>query len=433
MMKKVLVRSAAALVLLLIAAYGYLQYRTHRSYQFSVYKEASLIFRINVDEVIRNAGAGPVHQLYLTFSQKKQATGYLPSGFTLPSNIFCYNITGRSPGTFFCVLPVTDTLQLKQYLKTMFKVGQFKTDTEGRVSGKTGDERLTAVYDAQHLAIAWSLKKENVSAALISMLDSRNCLTDKDTVIQQLKASDAPVTYHYQNYSGALTLKDNSILIKGSFPLEQMHIPEQSFTHAAFHKDAALQLWINAGLAGPAQLHLKNHSLERDTILKYYGGLAIIEMGNTIKQQNKVISYEFNDNFEKTAQVTVKEVPVPDISITMNGNAPALLHYLQQQQVVTADYQLNKDVFPLYEAYSKSNNEVLQFSTNRMKALPALTVKTPYFFFASVDFNKISKQHHFPFLTDYTRLFSRLKADAMKVNTDIGLLEIELSFNDQKQ
>lgn len=432
-MKKVIVRSAAALVVVLIAAYGYLQYRTYRSYQFSVYKEASLIFRINTDELIKNAGAGPVHQLYLAFSQKKQTAGYMPSGFTLPSNIFCYNITGRSPGTFFCVLPVTDTAQLKQYLKTTFKILKFKTDIEGRVSGKTGDDRLTVVYSAQHLAIAWSLKKENVSAVLISMLDSRNFMTDKDTVMQQLKASAAAVTYRYKNYSGSLTLKDNSILINGSFPLEQMHIPDQSYTPTAFHKNAALHLWINAGLTGPAQLHLKNHSLERDTLSKYYGGLATIEMGNTIKQQSKVISYEFNDNFEKTAQVTVKEVPVPDISITLNGNAPALLHYLQQQQVITADQQLNKEVFPLYEAYSKNNNEFLQFSTNRIKALPGSTVKTPYFFFASVDFNQISKQQHFPFLNDYTRLFSHLKAKATKATADKGLLEIELSFNDPKQ
>lgn len=432
-MKKVLVRSAVALVLLLIAAYGYLQYRTHRSYQFSVYREASLVFRINIDKLIKNAGSGPVHELYLNFSQKKHATGYIPSGFTLPSNIFCYNIKSKSPGTFFCVLPVTDTAQLKQYLKTMFKVGQFKTDAEGRITGKTGDERLAVVYDAQHLAIAWSLKKENVSAVLISMLDSRNFMTDKDTVMQQLKASDAPVSYFYKNYSGSLQLKDNSILINGSFPLQQMHIPDQCYIRVPFHKDAVLQLWINAGLTGPAQLCLKNHSLDRDTLSKYYGGLTTIEMGNTIKQQNKVISYEFNDNFEKTAQVTVKEVPVPDISIALNGNAPALLHYLQQQQVVTADQQLNKDVFPLYEVYSKSNNEVLQFSTNRMKALPVLTVKTPYFFFASVDFNRISKQHHFPFLNDYTRLFSHLKAKATKETADKGLLEIELSFNGQKQ
>lgn len=432
-MKKVLVRSAAALVLVLIAAYGYLQYRTYRSYQFSVYKEASLIFRINVDGLIKNAGTGPVHQLYLTFSKKKQTAGYMPSGFTLPSNIFCYNITSRSPETFFCVLPVTDTAQLKQYLKTMLKVDQFKTDAEGRISGKTRDERLTVTYDSRHMAIAWSLRKENVSAVLTSMLDSRNFLTDKDAVMQQLKASDALVTYHYKNHSGDLKLKGNSILIGGSFPLEQLHIPDQSCMRSPFHKDAALQLWINSGLISPALLRFKNHSLERDTLSKYYGGLTTLEMGNTIKQENKVISYEFNDNFEKTAQVTVKEVPVPDISITMNGNAPALLRYLQQQQVVTADQQLNKDVFPLYQVYSKNNDGVLQFSTNKMKALCALTERTPYFFFVSADFNQIRKQHHFPFLNDYIGLFSRLKADAIKTSTETGLLQIELTFNDQKQ
>lgn len=432
-MKKVLVRSAAALVLVLIAAYGYLQYRTYRSYRFSVYKEASLIFRINVDGLIKNAGTGPVHQLYLTFSEKKQTAGYMPSGFTLPSNIFCYNITSRSPETFFCVLPVTDSAQLKQYLKTMFKVEQFKTDPEGRVSGKTGDERLTVTYDSGHLAIAWSLQKENVSAVLTSMLDSRNFLTEKDAVMQKLKASDALVTYQSKNHSGELKLKGNRILISGSFPLEQLHIPDKSYMRAPFHKDAVLQFWINTGLISPALLRFKNHALERDTLLQYYGGLTTIEIGNMIKQENKVISYEFNDDFEKTAQVTVKEVPVPEISITLNGNAPALLHYLQQQQVVTADQQLNKDVFPLYEAYSKNNAGVLQFSTNRMRALSALTVKTPYFFFISADFNKLRKQQHFPFLNDYTRLFSRLRADAIKVSPETGLLEIELTFNDQKQ
>ncbi|KIO77038.1 hypothetical protein TH53_11775 [Pedobacter lusitanus] len=102
-MKKVLIAAATLILLLVLAVYGLLWYRQYSSYKNRVHEHASLIFKINIDEIVKQRGLSSIK------SDNR--------GFAVPANIFVYNITDKPAGTFFCSLPVTDTSALKEYLK----------------------------------------------------------------------------------------------------------------------------------------------------------------------------------------------------------------------------------------------------------------------------------------------------------------------------
>ncbi|MGY0035934.1 hypothetical protein [Pedobacter sp. NJ-S-72] len=148
--------------------------------------------------------------------------------------------------------------------------------------------------------------------------------------------------------------------------MENLNVPDQSYRPDSLTKGLSINAWLNGDLKTlfKKDLHFKNSLLEKDTLLKYYNGYAALELGDPVNQYQPVITYEYNDEFEKVERIQQQEVKVPDITLSLKGKAPALLNYLQKQSIISPDEQLNKDLFPLYEVYSNNNTGLLQLSTS---------------------------------------------------------------------
>jgi hypothetical protein len=417
-MKKVLIAATSLIVLLLLAVYSLLQYRQYSSYENRIHQDASLIFKINIDEIVKKRGLSSI---------KSDSRG-----FAVPANIFIYTVNNKSANTFFCSLPVTDTAELRQYLKRTFKVDHFKATGQGTVWGNSSDQRLKIAYNSQSLAVSYSLEKENVNDILNQLLTEKSYLAASDPRIERMKQQDAPLIYDFKTYSGQASLTDQALLLKGSFPLEDLHVPDQSYCPGSLTKGLSINAWLNADLKGlfRKDIHFKNYLLEKDTLLKYYKGYAAIESGDPVNQYQSVIIYEYNDEFEKIERIRQKEVKVPEITLSLKGNAPALVNYLQKQSIISPDEQLNKELFPLYEVYSNNNAGLLQLTTSEERLLPHGQTTSPYFLFAAIDFNKIRKQNQFPLINSYIKYFSKLELKGTKHNAKTGKIELELMFNE---
>jgi len=416
-MKKILIAATSLILLLLLAVYGLFRYRQYSSYKNRVHQHASLIFKINIDEIVKKRGLSSI----------KSDT----RGFGVPANIFVYTVSNKSAHTFFCSLPVTDTSELKQYLIRTFKINHFEKNGQRIVWGNNADQRLKVAYNAENVAISYSLTKENVNDVLNELLEDKSFLAVTDPRIEQLKEEDAPVVYNYKTYSGQASFTDHSFTLKGTFPLEDLNVPDQSYCPADLAKGLSINAWINADLKGllKEDIHFKNYALKKDTLLKYYHGYAAIESGNLINQYQPVVTYEYNDEFEKVERIQQKEVKVPDITLSLKGNAPALLSYLQKQAVISPDEELNKDLFPLYEVYSNNNTGLLQLSTSEERILSHNQAASPYFLFTEIDFDKIRKQNQFPLLNNCIGYFSKLEIKGTKKDAKTGKIELELKFN----
>ncbi|MGY0035935.1 hypothetical protein [Pedobacter sp. NJ-S-72] len=175
---------------LIVAAscYSLLKYRQYSSYEDRIHQNASLIFKINIDEIVKKRGLSSI---------KSDSRG-----FAVPANIFIYTVKNKSATTFFCSLPVTDTAELRQYLRRAFKVDHFKETTQGTVWGNNSDQRLKIAYNSQNLAISYSLEKENVNDILNQLLAERSFLPASDPRITRMKQEDAPIIYDFKTLFG---------------------------------------------------------------------------------------------------------------------------------------------------------------------------------------------------------------------------------------
>jgi len=419
-MKKILFISAAIIVLLLIAGYVYLQFRKHDSFKVHIHKEASLLLKVNVDGLLFEMGYG-----------NKQDKRNAPLGLAVPANVFVYNLRTKSPLTFFGSLPVNDTTELRNYLSKVMNVSFTNRNLDGELSGRSKDGRLTVLYNAKNIAFSYSVLKENVRGILDEILNERNTLKNSDPKIQQLKNTTAHFSYTYEKYHGSGNIKDNLLVMTGSFPIAGLGVPDQSLENMNLISKPALKIWLNADLKQffhQKNLALKTFTLPLDSIAKNYGGYAALEVGNYTTQENQEVTYEFNDDFEKVEVLKTKKVNVPDINALFIGKATPMVHYLHKNEILQHNV-LNKELFPLYNVYTGNDESILLFSTAKtVRKSPAIR-NTPYFFSANIVFNQIRKFNQFPIMNSYINPFQYMKARAKKQDASTGQFDLELKLN----
>lgn len=430
-MKKIFKISAAIVVLLLISVYGYLQFRAYRSYQDSIHQEANLIFKVNLDGIFESMSADFIsNPAYYLKTDKGEENSR--RGISLPANIFVYTLKSKSSGTYFCTLAVTDSTALRQYLKRVFKLKAFQKTADGNMSALSADQKLTVLYNSKRLAMAYSFKKEAVATVLKELLEKKNMMSGAEPELTALKATDGHLTWNLNDYSGSINFKDGAVEVDGTFPIADIAIPGQTGYLDNFTKNATLKVWLNAGIRkffAHQEFNFRDFHFQADSLLKSYRDYTALELGKSITQKDSVITYEYNDDFEKVAQTTLKEVAVPHIRLTFSANTADLLKYLRKQQVISTSGQLNNKLFPLYQVFSFEQNQAWQLSTLENERFSGGFKPAPYFFFAEADVNRLKSQQQFPLLNPYLSALSYAKFTATKIDIQKGRLQGRIDFH----
>lgn len=417
--------------MLLISVYGYLQFRESHSYEGQLAKNAGIVYKINVDGLIKTMAAdfssNPGYYL------KAEEKGGQQPDFSFPANIFIYSLNTMAPSTIFTQIGLKDTVGLKRYLNRVLKISTFLKEGERNI-GVSADHKTTVVYEGQTLAIAYSFKREGVMEELTDILDRKNRMEDHAPLMTAVRKAKGHFSWTTLQYGGEVNFKDGRAEIDGLFPTEGLNIPDQPSCRVKFADDAFLKIWVNAGLQGillPKELPLKDVYLESDTLLKAYQGFAAVEMGPAITQIDSLIGYEYNDDFEKVATVQLKKVRVPHLKLSCSANTTELMHYLKGKQVLTETDHINKELFPLYQVFSIADQGFWQLSTLKNDQIKQVSVGSKDFFAADVDLNAVKVQQQFPLINSLLVPFSHLTITASKLADQKARIRGELGFQEK--
>lgn len=464
-MKLTLKIAAAIILLLLFSVYGYLEFRESRSYQQQVAENANVVYKLNVDGLLKTMVAdfagNPAHYL------KDNEKGNRRPDFSLPANIFAYSLETMAPTTFFSSIALSDTIGLHAYLKQILKVKEFTvisskdtmngSSVTGRTIGTSPDQRLTVVYDAKVLAMAYSFKKEVVIEELNDLVDHKNRMNATAPLMLALKKAKGHLSWTGLGYSGQVNFKDGEAEMEGSFPLDYLDIPDHPRVAVKFANDALIKIWLNGRVKTlpPSKPDVKPKALETlnifslngirlssDSLLKSYLGFAAFEMGPGITQTDSVIAYEYNDDFEKIAKVQLRKVTVPYLKLSIAAKTGDLMNYLSTHQVISNSHKiigegegnentLNKKLFPLYQVFSSHNDNLWQLSTQKKDPIKFASVPNSNFFSASFDLTGIKTQQLFPLLNNWLKPFTHLEISAAKLDNGDAKLTGKLQFQEQ--
>lgn len=427
MVKKL--RTAAILLLLLFGAiYGYWQLRKHQSFRQPVHKDAALLFKVNLDALllseIKHLG-GPLN----AYKDNK----LIPEGISIPSSIILYSLKKEPLSSFFCVLKVSDSAALKKYLKNSWKINQFSTEKDGNIYGHSMDGRLSVAFNSNELAFSYGLKNTQTKDILNNLLNKENLLDPEDPRLQFLKKEQAEFSYIFENYKGTGAFNHNLLQVQGTIPAGDLNPPVQPLSALTPGPGGVLKFWLNADLKktfSETEFNWKGHMLEKARLMKYYGGYIGLEIENTLNQTDSVITYVYNDNFEKTARVQLKEVQVPRLQVQIGSPEPrALFTYLQDQQFISEKGLWSRDLFPLYQVYANAGQDFLSLSTSSEKVGSGTMKPSPYFVYLDIDFDQMKKQKMFPLLEPYIENLRHLQFKGTKTGNDPGKIEMEILFN----
>lgn len=426
--KSILLIFTVDALLLLISGYSYFKLREHSAYRNVIHADASFILKIDADKIYSTLFFDYLSNPSYYHSRNNKGT---ESGLAIPGHVFIYTVRSKSELSYFCSLPIADLALLQQFIKLRLGIENFKKEGQRISTGTSKDGKLTVAFNAETFAFAYSFQKERVGDVLTDLLNESNRLAESDTKIAELKKINAHLAYTFGGFSGAGEFKDGMIHVKGDFNFKDLNVQGNAFNHRVFDQHAAIKMWLHAHISPNkphTEIQLKERSIYADSLLKYYNGYFDAEFAGAVDQIDTVLTYEYNDDFEKEEIKTARVVKVPAITGTFRAKSEPLSHYLLKEGVLRADGVISKQVFPLYTLYGKNNAGTFMLSTDKDCELPALSQSSPYFFYLEMNFKKLQAQRQFPWLERHVKPLSSMWLKALKAGAEKNNFEMVVNF-----
>jgi hypothetical protein len=428
-MKKIIVRIAAIILLLLIFFKVFLLVREHNSYKNSIHRDATFVLKINVDGIIKTIAWDCITSpgYYLNYKKDtKKDTSESGKGISLPANIFVYSLKQKSAKTFFCSLPVSDTLKMKRFAADKFSIDSFYH--QGNISiGLSANHKTTIAFNNETVALAYSMTGEEVLGILQEIVEKKNMLTSSDTLMQQLKEQDEHVCFVAGKNAGQIHFGDGKATLTALINNNNLlSIPDQSM-HRKLSEESIAKGWINGTFfktTGNRDFAIKDFSFNTDSLLSNYNGYADFEVSNKeILQEDSIVTYSYNDDFEKVAETTVAKNKVPEIGLSLRTKGNSLLNYLQSNDAIKSNGVINRDLFPLYAMHVSASDSFMHVSTNYNAAFADALEVTDYFFYLFANIEKIKTNSQYSSLKRYLTNMKSFEIKARKKGE--GLLSVE--------
>ena len=202
-------------------------------------------------------------------------------------------------------------------------------------------------------------------------------------------------------------------MINGNFILpEYLDVPK-TFVASSFSSDASVTLNLNVlSTVNYVSFKHKDFTVQTDSLSTYYNGHIAAELAKKTTQIDSVITYQYNDDFEKIATQTAIEKEVPEINVQLATEGSKLYTYLKHVGIIDANI-ISKDLFPLYQFNVDSTTNGLLLSTSATRVFETKKVEPSTILALTVDFKKLQDQNHFPIAHNYMDKLLSLKLNGI--------------------
>ncbi|MFC3559590.1 hypothetical protein [Pedobacter jamesrossensis] len=436
-MKKFLKITAVIVLSLLIFFVGTFKYRQYQANQFLIPKNANAVVKISVDEIYKtlaaNIIANPVY--YFKSDLKKDSTNKndkFYNGLKIPASLYFYNIAGAPSTTFFSRFQIKNVKDFENFLRNTLHLEIAKEIGNINIAkSKLGN--FSICYNSKAAALALATQIENYEPILLDILNEKNFIKTSDSQFKKILTRKEHLAFSNKENSGWINFNNGVINFCNEFITNEV-IPLSSIKHRKLSENATIGFWLNANFKSIDKkvYKYKNFSLEKDSLLKYYNNNIDFEWTNSIQQTDSVITYEYNDDFEKVEKVSLKKRNIPLFSLNFSTKQNGFKNYLAKQGLVNLDSNiLNKNTFPLYKVFIKTDANNINFSTAKEQTVNTDKVSSDDFFYLNIDFIRLNKQLEIPIVTNYFKILKRLEVKGKAIDQDKANLQGKLELKNE--
>ncbi len=208
--------------------------------------------------------------------------------------------------------------------------------------------------------------------------------------------NNKPVLLYADFLKGAFNI-EGDVPFKFVFPIEQQ---------ASIKSGQVVNFWANLdwrknGFADFIQEYIPTRdfskwtSMSRDTVLQYWDGTVSIQVPSIESSIDSIVTYEYDDDFNKIEKVTTQKSIKPKTIIQFSSRDSTLYNYAKSVGMIKS---INREVryvgFPLLTLYATPSSQALTLSTEPI--LPKMDyTRTQYFLYFE------SNIQAYPALLDY--------------------------------
>lgn len=283
---------------------GWLYWRDIKSYDNTIPDQAKTVLKIRIDQLIRNSIIENIldpaewfrkrDSTIISISERKG------SGISIPANLFIFNLE-EIPGSWFTILTIKDDELASQFLQDRMKMT--KTDS----SYYTNNRNLEAAMVKNRLLIGYCPRDSKTQLSqLINNIDLYFG-TPSAEWNDRLKTNTKDLSLLSER--AEIELEKEGINITFDFTLDKSKQSLQDlFRHLGVPLSETGMKFLPDNISEPLEVNISGSVLIKDTIL----------------------TYEYDDNFQKMERFTVRERYVPGVKIVTKDDRLFPLEFLNE-------------------------------------------------------------------------------------------------------
>ncbi|WP_407556435.1 hypothetical protein [Winogradskyella sp. 4-2091] len=445
-MKKFLKITLSILLLVLLGYFGYTHFKKTSVLLNVIHKDAETVIKVGVHNITKtlvlDALTSPSYYWENTKSYKDKDKDDSKKDDDIGVDIQPYSIafyTIKSiDNTFFTTFKIEDSEAFEKYIT---KYAKEKSSTI------TSDEKgyKTLVLEKSKLILAWNSEKIATALTLDTPLHKLETvfedvllkdkfITDKNHSLIQ-KLSDATDHIVFVNKESLITLnfEDNKAVIGGDIFTKDTDAYKTNNSYSGL-KDASLELYFDANFnkeehKSSLTNRLKNlsfftkNNLEVSQLVNKSNGVFSLGIKGRTLQNDTIISYKYDDNFEKIEVKKLQEKEVPKIAIDLGIQKNESLNtYLINQGAIVNSVLLS---IPYYTFYAEERDSKMYFNTAKSHVDTNETNSSSFFKF-NTNFNRLQDDIQIPRANELFSLLDVLNIEASQVK---GTNQIKIKGN----
>lgn len=402
--------------------FAWLWQKRNSSLNIDIPANTVAVLRINTEQVIKEN----------IFSAKKDSSlKQLNTGLNLPLNVFVYVLKPEDKNIFLSHFQIKNPEVFKEFIGK-----KFSETTE-----LTNDK--FHIYKNEHLPLYCVFNNESalftndVSAAAIKemedVLNRNNLIPLSQSKFAEVKNADSDAFYFSDNNQISVNFLQEEISIKGTTE----GVPEIDEQYKLSVNPAAT-VYFSSKLSLPEfvlkYISENNTALNTDSLKQLIRPGFYFQIKDAVRQTVQSVTYEYNDDFEKTETVSFAEKQVPLAFLKIKADEK-LCDYFIKNDILMSD-SINKNVFPLYSLYADYNPDHLIAATARDFPSVAINVievnKKNVVAYGGIDFSQMKQKEEWKEIENYISLLQNADLTVRKNNNSLEY-DAQIRFTDKSK
>ena len=445
-MKKYLKIALTILALVLLGYFGYTHFKKTSILLNVIHEDAESVIKIGVHDIsktlVLDALSSPGYYWKNTksFKKDKKKDSIKDDGIGIdlrPYSIVFYTIKNID-NTFFTTLKIDDAEVFEKYIDkySKEKSSVIISDAKGYKNLILEKSKLILAWNSEKIAVALTSDEssEKLKTVFEDVLIKDKLISSKDhEFIKKLSDISDHITYINKESLVTLNFEDSEAIVDGTIYTKDVDIYKTNIIYDRLN-DPSLQLVYDANFDKKENeitftesledfSFFTKNNIEVNELVNKSDGFLNIGVKGTTMQLDTIVSYEYDDNFEKVAVKTLQEKKAPKILLNLGVRKNNSLNdYLKNQGAITNNVLTS---IPYYTFYAEENSNVSSFKTTK-DVVETEEKNSPSFFKLDVNFNRLKEDVSIPGTDEIFGLLEALKIEANQIK---GTNQIKIKGN----